>query len=234
MNPRQRRGVLFLVVSVVGAVIVFGLVVSYVSNVNDKVGSLATVYRLKEKVDALASISASDVELVKMPRRYLDKGAITSLDQMSGKVTANGLSADATLVADMFIDRPRLSAGQREIAILIDAETGVAGQVRPGDLVDIYATFPAQGTVPPFARVVVANARVLNIGGSREVGKQTVTGLEQGKEVPVTFALSKQASLDLALAESAATKVRLALIPPGDATGPSDVTVVTPQGPVRK
>lgn len=232
MNPRQRRGVLFLVISLLGAVVVFGLVVSYVSNVNDRVGSLMTVLRLKDDTTALSTVTAQNVVQFTMPRKYADRHAITSVDQLSGKVTASQLTGTTTLVSDMFIDRPRLNPGQREIAILIDAETGVAGQVRPGDLVDIYATFPAQGMTQPFARVVVANARVLDIGGSREVNRQTLSGLEQGKEIPVTFALSKQASLDLALAESAATKVRLALIPPGDASGPGDVTQATPQGPV--
>lgn len=232
MNPRQRRGVLFLVASAISGVIVFALMVSYVADVNGRVGALETVLRLKTELPALSPVTAQQVEQIRLPRRYVDQGAITNVEQLAGKVTASTIGSNTTLVLAMFVDQPRLNPGQREIAILIDAETGVAGQVHPGDLVDIYATFPPQGTNVPFARVVVANARVLSIGNSRTVDHQTVTGLEQGKAIPVTFALSKQASLDLALAESAATKVRLALIPPGDATGPGDITTVTPQGPV--
>ena len=231
MSPRQRRGALFLILSVVGALTVFGLVLSYIGDVNSKVGDLTTAYRLRRDLPSLAPVTKDDVEPTEVPRRWLAGDAVRSLDQLNGLVTAAPIAAGSTLSRNSFIERPRLSAGQREIAILIDAETGVAGKVRPGDLVDIYATFPGERDQPPFARVVVANARVLDVGGSRDVNREDSKGnLEQGKAIPITFALSKRASLDLALAESAATKVRLALIAPGDASGPSDVTSVTPQG----
>lgn len=231
MNPRQRRGAAFLMLSVLLALSVFGLVISYVGNVNSKVGDLATAYRLRRDLPAMATVTPRDLEPTEVPRRWLTDDVVRSLDQLTGLVTAAPIRAGSTLSRNSFIERPRLSAGQREIAILIDAETGVAGKVRPGDLVDIYATFPGEEKRPPFARVVVANARVLDIGGPQSVSREDSKGnLEQGKAIPITFALSKQASLDLALAESAATKVRLALIAPGDASGPSDVVSVTPQG----
>lgn len=231
MNPRQRRGALFLMVSVLGAVSVFGLVVSYIGGVNSKVGDLTTAYRVRKDLPSLATVTNDDIEPTEVPRRWLTDDVVRSLDQLDGLVTAAPITAGSRLSRNNFIERPRLTAGQREIAILIDAETGVAGKVRPGDLVDIYATFPSEDKKPPFARVVVANARVLDIGGPKDVSREDSNGnLAQGRAIPVTFALSKQASLDLALAESAATKVRLALIAPGDASGPADVISVTPQG----
>lgn len=232
MNPRQRRGALFLVLSALGALGVFGLVVTYVGDVNAQVGNLATVYRVSNDLPALSEVTPGDVERAEVPERWLTDDVVRSLNELEGQVTAAEVRAGSSLSSGMFIERPRLTAGQREIAILIDAETGVAGKVRPGDLVDIYATFPGLDEQPPFARVVVANARVLDIGGAEDVSREDTEGnLQEGRAIPVTFALSKQQSLDLALAESAATKVRLALIAPGDASGPGDVTVVTPQGP---
>ena len=217
--------------SLFGALTVFGLTLSYVGDVNSKVGELTTAYRARRDLPPLAPVTANDVVATEVPRRWLTNDVVRSLDQLNGLVTAAPVAAGSMLSRNSFMERPRLAAGQREIAILIDAETGVAGKVRPGDLVDIYATFPSEDDKPPFARVVVANARVLDIGGPKDVSREDSKGnLEQGKAIPVTFALSKRASLDLALAESAATKVRLALIAPGDASGPSDVISVTPQG----
>lgn len=231
MNPRQRRGAIFLMLSVLGALSVFGLVISYVGGVNSKVGDLTTAYRARRDLPSLTPVTPADVEATQVPVRWLTDDIVRSLDQLDGLVTAAPVSSGSTLSRNNFVARPRLAAGQREIAILIDAETGVAGKVRPGDLVDIYATFPSEEKRPPFARVVVANARVLDIGGAQDVSREDGKGnAEQAKAIPVTFALSKRASLDLALAESAATKVRLALIAPGDASGPSDVISVTPQG----
>ena len=43
MNPRQRRGVTFMVLAVVAAALVFVGVASYVSSVNSRVGPMVTV-----------------------------------------------------------------------------------------------------------------------------------------------------------------------------------------------
>ena len=44
----------------------------------------------------------------------------------------------------MLVPPPQLQEGQREEAILVDASTGVAGRVRPGDLVDVIASYAAE------------------------------------------------------------------------------------------
>ena len=43
MNPRQRRGVLLILVTVLGAVVTFGAVFNYVQSVSSQVGPRTTV-----------------------------------------------------------------------------------------------------------------------------------------------------------------------------------------------
>ena len=64
----------------------------------------------------------------------------------------------------MLVDPPGLETGYREVAILVDAETGVAGKVRSGDRVDIIATTAGDEGVPDRAEVWVSNALVLEVG----------------------------------------------------------------------
>ena len=45
MNPRQRRGVLLMVVAAVGAVAVFASVFTYLDNQQERLGRFATVLR---------------------------------------------------------------------------------------------------------------------------------------------------------------------------------------------
>ena len=61
---------------------------------------------------------------------------------------------------------PELATGEREIAILVDAETGVAGKIDPGSIVDIVATFGGndQQGIPPESNVVVPGARIIDVG----------------------------------------------------------------------
>jgi pilus assembly protein CpaB len=127
----------------------------------------------------------------------------------------------------MLTTPPALQAGEEEMAIYVDAETGVAGQISPGSEVAIVAAYqghvPGPGSLrgtPNSASVVVPLAKVLAIGtptttgGSASGSSQPTT---QSQVVPVTFALTPAEVLAVSYAESFAQKVRLALIAPGTA-----------------
>src|SRR5207237_8770423 len=107
--------------------------------------------------------------------------------------------------------------GQREVAIMLDAANGVAGKIEPTSVVDIYATFEGKNGVPSRSQIIVSGARVIEVGVPTTRRTDTKLGFtEDGKVVPVTFALSVQDSLVLTYAETYATKPRRALVPGGD------------------
>jgi pilus assembly protein CpaB len=222
VNPRQRRGMLLLIIAAVGSLAVFVLVASYVASVRTEVGPLAPVLRLRADVEAFQPVTPQMVEEVRVPRRWLPSTAVHRLDALLGTVAGTDLARGSYLQTDMLVPPPALSKGQREIAILVDAETGVAGKVERGSHVDIFATFQEnQATggnrARSSSRVIVRNARVLDIGSLEEVSSPDIRGLlTPSQVVPVTFALSVKDSLVLTYAESFATKVRLALIGGGD------------------
>ena len=224
MNPRQRRGMLLLIIAAVGAVGVFTLVASYVASVRTEVGPRVPVLRLRTGVEAFQPVTPRMVEEVQVPRRWLPETAVQRLDALHGLVAGSDLARGSYLQSDMLVPPPALAPGQREIAILVDAETGVAGKVKRGSYVDIFATFQENQTqggnrARSSSRVIVRNARVLDIGSLEEVSTPDIRGLlTPNQVVPVTFALSVKDSLVLTYAESFATKVRLALIGGGDNT----------------
>ena len=225
MNPRQRRGVLLMSVAALGAVAVFVLIINYVSGISRQVGPMTTGYRFTKAINQLTPITAEDIEEVRLPTHWLPSAAIQSFDTTRGLVATMNIPAGALLQQGMAGPPPELKPGELEMAIMINAETGVAGKIHPGDLVDIYGTFSTQqnngqGTENlTQARVVVANAPVLAIGALQRVDstdKQDGTSqFEQNEVVPVTFALNRTDSLKVTYAESFATKVRLALVAPG-------------------
>ena len=71
---------------------------------------------------------------------------------------------------------PQLAPGQRELAILVDAETGVAGKIGPDALVDVIATYPGDDRKAPESRVVVPNARIIEVGQPRLAGRPRRAG----------------------------------------------------------
>lgn len=214
MNPRKRRGVFFLVVTSILAVAVFVGVLYYVRTVSTQVGPVTTALQLNRSVDALEPIDETMLEPVTVPERWLPDTAVRDAEDTEGLVAATAYEKGSMLQDGMLVERPGVQPGFREVAILVDAETGVAGKVEPGDHVDIIATMDGGGNAKPVSRVWVSNVLVLEVGLPRTLEDPDDLGRTSG--LPVTFALSTQDALTLAYVESFSVKMRLALRGAGD------------------
>lgn len=210
-----------MIVAALGAIVVFVTVLSYVSSVRAEVGDLVTVLKLKQNIEANGAITKAQVEEAEVPKRWLSGPFVSDTGDLDGKVAVNDLQKGSYLQTSMIIDAPALRPGQREIAIMIDAETGVAGKVTSGSVVDVYATYTTStGTKSKScATLLLSHARVIEVGELR-TEKKGEGGEEEAKAdlsqvVPITFALNQRDTKRLAWAEGYATKVRLALIGPG-------------------
>lgn len=227
MNSRQRRGVILLIVSVLCALAAFAGVLALIRDVESKVGPETTAYKLKADVPAYRALSGEQFEKVSMPERWLPRTAVTDLDSVRDKVAANRLRKGSLLQRDMMAERPELKPGEQEIAIMIDAETGVAGKINPGSRVNMFATFEGEqqsggkGRSPSQSKVIVSGAKVIDVGELtpfKEDGDDERTRQREADGVPITFALSSADAQRVAYAESFAEHVRLALVAPGDST----------------
>ncbi|WEH35603.1 Flp pilus assembly protein CpaB [Streptomyces sp. AM 4-1-1] len=220
MNSRQRRGVILLLLSVLCAVGAFVGVLSVISDADSKVGPEVAAYRLKRDVAPYTDLTSGQFEKITMPKRWLSTNAVTDLADVRGKIAVTQLRKGSLMQRDMMEARPQLKAGEQEIAIMIDAATGVAGKITPGAKVNVYATFAGKkdGDAPQ-SKVIVANARVLNVGTltALEPDRDNRSGRAATEAVPITFALNTLDTQRIAYAESFAEHVRLALVAPGDA-----------------
>jgi pilus assembly protein CpaB len=222
MNSRQRRGIILLILSVLCALGAFAGVLSVINDVKSKVGPEVTAYQVKSQVAPYTSLRADQFEKVEMPERWLSENAVTDLSRIRGKIAVTTLKAGSLLQSDMIVDQPALQPGQQEVAIMIDAATGVAGKITPGATVNVYATFEGEREgAPDLSKIIVTNAKVIDVG--------ELTSLQPGDKsndrrptdaVPITFALSTIDAQRITYAESFAQRVRLALVAPG-----SDTTV---------
>ncbi|WP_175408390.1 Flp pilus assembly protein CpaB [Streptomyces sp. TRM64462] len=235
MNARQRRGVILLVLSVLCALGAFAGVVVVISDVQAKVGPEVTAYRVKADVAAYTPLQPDRFEKITMPERWLSANAVRDLSAVTGKIAVTDLKKGSLLQKDMVADRPALESGEQEIAIMIDASTGVAGKITAGARVNIYATFDDEGRgkgAVAESRLIVPGARVLDVGkltpiDQRGSGGDSARAYGAREAVPITFALTTADAQRVAYAESFAKHVRLALLPkdgpqaspkPGDST----------------
>jgi len=220
MNSRQRRGIILLILSVLCALGAFAGVLSVVNDVKSKVGPEVTAYRLKTDVQPYTPLGAGQFEKIEMPERWLSENAVTDLGQVRGKIAVTTLKEGSLLQSDMIVDQPALRPGQQEVAIMIDAATGVAGKITPGSSVNVYATFEGEREGDPAqSKIIVTNARVIDVGDLTSLQPdENSRDREPTDAVPITFALSTIDAQRITYAESFAQRVRLALVAPGGDT----------------
>ncbi|MFF4044333.1 Flp pilus assembly protein CpaB [Streptomyces sp. NPDC001816] len=223
MNSRQRRGVILLILSVLCALGAFAGVLSVVDDVQSKVGPEVSAYRVRSDVKPYTALNTGQFEKIKMPKRWLSGNAVTDLRQIQGKIAVTTLRAGSLLQTDMIVDQPALQPGQQEVAIMIDAATGVAGKITPGSRVNVYATFEGKKEGDPDqSKIIVTNARVLDVGQITALDPDRDKNQQPTEAVPITFALSTLDAQRITYAESFAQRVRLALVAPGSETGVPD------------
>jgi pilus assembly protein CpaB len=218
VNPRQRRGLLLIGISALGLVVVFVLIAGYVADVREEVDPKVRLLALAKPAEAFQAVTDDMVREVEMPARWAPPSALRDPGQLVGVVAATPLTKGSLLQEDMLVAPPQLAPGERELAILVDAETGVAGKIGPDSVVDIVATYPGNDRKAAESRVVVPNARIVEVGAPRIEGGRGVReqNADPSQVVPVTFALTPEQVLVVSYAESNASEVRLALLRPGD------------------
>jgi pilus assembly protein CpaB len=218
MNSRQRRGVILLLLSVLGALAAFAGVLSVIDDAKSKVGPEVTAYEVRKNIPPYTRLTADQFKKTEMPERWLSANAVTDLADVRDKIAVTTLKAGSLLQSDMIVDQPALQPGQQEVAIMIDAATGVAGKITPGSSVNVYATFEGQREGDPDqSKIIVTNARVLDVGQIKALEPDADDRTRAATEArPITFALSALDAQRITYAESFAKRVRLALVAPGE------------------
>lgn len=213
MNPRQLRGLVLMILSVAVAVLVFVGVSSYLTEVNKQVGPMVSVFQVKQDLPAFSTLSAENTESVKVPEKWAADNTVLTAQDIDGRVIAVPLSAGSPVSTDLLVPVSNLDPDEREIAVNVDAVTGLAGRIRPGDRVDVYVVFSDVPGLPRQARILVQNVRVVSVAGQQQV--QTPDRESLQNVIPVTLALRPESALAVTYANSFAQEVRLVGLPPG-------------------
>lgn len=211
-----------MILSVAVAVLVFVGVSSYLTEVNSQVGPMVTIYRVKQDLPAFTTLSSENTEVAQVPERWAADNTVLRAQDIDGRVTAIALSAGSAVSLDVLVPPSDLAPDEREIAVNVDAVTGLAGRVRPGDRVDVYVVFADVPGLPKQARILVQNVRVVSVAGQQQVQSPDRESLQN--VIPVTLALQPDAALAVTYASSFAQQVRLVGLPPGVAQDRSKET----------
>jgi pilus assembly protein CpaB len=213
MNPRQRRGILFMILAVLISTGVFFSVTSYVAQVASQVGAKTTVFAAARAIDPFTPLTAENLKPIEVPERWTAGTSRLELRDLEGRRVGFPLEAGTVISSDMLLSPSDLEPNQREIAVNVNPVTGIAGRIQPGDKVDIYAVFSDVPGLPKQVRVLVRDVRVVSKGGQQTVQQSDSQGSRSNEVLPVTLALSPKEALAVTYANAFASEVRLVGLP---------------------
>ena len=163
MKSRLLGGIAALVLAVIGAILLF----VYVQGAANRAqAGLEPVNVLVVQESIPAGTKTSDlgtrVRAQSIPKTAVPEGALESLSQKEGTVTAVDLQPGEQLLDSRLIDPRELVPGTvpvpdglEEVTLLLAPERLLGGRIEAGDIVTVYSSFksedemPADAAVPP-------------------------------------------------------------------------------------
>lgn len=186
---------------------------SYVGSVNSKVAPTTTIYQAARAIDSHSIIEEEDLRAATVPERWVSPQAVRDPEMLIGRRVSFNVAEGTFVGSDMLLPASSLNENEREIALTVDAKTGLAGRIRSGDLVDVYAVFGEDGSGS--SKVLVRDVRVVSVRGVETRSQQSSSNnLEEREVIPVTLALQPNDALAVTYADAFAASVRLVGLPP--------------------
>jgi pilus assembly protein CpaB len=164
-------------------------------------------------------LQAGLVDKERVAKASLPPTAVTSLDQLDGKVLAGPLNAKQFITAGTFVaaedglGSPFANQIKSEslvaVTVTVDADRGVANQIAPGDHVNIASRTESADGSPPQYSYILDHVKVLAVGASLAAQQATQAGSSADGSAPpptnsgvLTFEVTKDQALQVINANS--------------------------------
>lgn len=226
-NPRP------LVIAIAFGLIAVVLVYLYVRQVEKKAASseveMITVVRATENIPPRTTVRESMVEEISMPANVVPPDAVVEMEEIIGKVSLTAIYEQQMLMRQMFEEETQLQdlsrmlkEGELAVTIGVTEVSGLGGNLKPGDNVDVMVTIldnPEVGVPSTFT--ILRRVGVMAVGqdiGFSDDAEPLTDKASISKSVTLKVN-TKQAEI-LALASEVGS-IRLALRHPDDYFAPS-------------
>jgi pilus assembly protein CpaB len=168
-----------------------------------------------------ARVDASAVEVKAFPRAFIQPGALAAVKDAEGQLALAPIAPGEQVLANKLTKGGVALAlavppGKRAVTVAVDAASGVAGLLKPGDLVDVLVTTDEGGA--PRTSALMQAAPVLAVGrtfSAEPARKEEEGSLLGAQAATVTLAASPFEAAQLVHFELAG-RVKLLLRAPGD------------------
>lgn len=213
----KSKAIIPLALGVVVGLVAIKFLVDTVQRAQGKPAETVTTFVARADIPASVEITAGMLAQVETPRSPLvPEGAFTSTKELVGRVTSKGIP-QGSVISPLSLAPPgthpglteRIQEGYRAVSVRIDEVTGVAGQIRPGDFVDVIVVMdvkrgPKNDTI---SRIILQKIKVLAVGQSlgprseaeSAVLARSVTLLVRDMDAPKLHLAQTQGKITLAM-----------------------------------
>jgi len=170
-------------------------------------------------------IIREQVRMESIPAQYAHPSALHDLKKVVGEVATADITAGEQILSNRLISRGSkqtklayaVPRGKRAVSVPVNAVSGVAGLIKPGDRVDVIATVevPLGQEQVTMTTLALQDVEVLAVDQSMDETKPPSNKEETVQTKTVTLAVSPDEARRLVLASERGT-IRLALRAPAD------------------
>lgn len=211
-----------IIVALILSLLSAGLVYYYVSKASAAPVEIeyANVYVAVKTMPAKYKITEADIKTAKVPKELLNTRAVTNKSEIIGKRLKDSVIEGEQIIADRLADDQKTSlsytlpAGKRAVSIDVKESTDVSDLIRPGDYVDVIASFEKEeaenGTTKTvysrITKTIIQNIEVLALGQDTNITEdklkepsKTVTLAIEPKDVEKFVFASEYGTIRLSL-----------------------------------
>jgi len=189
--------------------------------------TMGVVLVAKKDIPTQTPITAEDITFKQVPLEYIQPGAVTSFEQVMGQIASGPISAEEQILSTKLLPPGNVGKtlseitpeGKRAVTVSVDNLSSIAGLLKPGDYVDIFALIAlpkktvsqAKEESEPRLISLFQGIQVLAMGNDLIASKSKIKESGSATAAPtVTFALTPQEAALLSFVQEHG-KIKLAL-----------------------
>ncbi|MDD5477947.1 MAG: Flp pilus assembly protein CpaB [Candidatus Omnitrophica bacterium] len=188
--------------------------------------TMGVVLVAKREIPVQTPITAEDLTFRQVPMEYIQPGAVTSLEQVIGQIASGPIGAEEQILSTKLLPPGNIGKtlseitpeGKRAVTVSVDNLVSIAGLLKPGDYVDIFALIAlpkktisqTKEESDPRLISLFQGVQVLAMGNELVASKSKTKENAATAAQTVTFALTPQEAVLLSFVQEHG-KIKLAL-----------------------
>lgn len=180
-----------LVLALGAVLMIYSYISSKEQEYKTKYGSETAVVVAKKDIKEMEEIHANSIEIVSMPKQFIEPGKTTSKDEVAGFIASVPIRKGEQITLNKIVApgvktglSRQVSVGKRAMSIAVTDDNAVSRLLKPGDRVDVMATIDPPGSQrgSQVTKTVLQDVPVLAVGewvtttAPRKVEKDDMTG----------------------------------------------------------